>query len=362
MSKSQPTPPAPVLVQSGPTSEEQARLNTQAALEQRSLNMVNQYSPEGALEFTQRLDDDGNPVTLDGITQMDATQSFAPAQQALFDSSNRISQSFADTGEQQLGAVRDSLATPFTLDQFGNAPVVNEATRNATRDSIIQRLQPQMDIDRDALDQMLQNQGHVVDSPGYNNAMDEASRAKNDLYLAADAQSGNEMSRMFGLESSARDRAINEALMARSQPLSEMNAFITGSQPSRPSFVPTPQGQIAAPDFLGLEAANANMANNVNLAGFNARSNAATANTQGLYGLLGAGAMGAGYKWSDRRLKRSIRPLAIGCWPIVYAFKYIWSDAWEVGYMADEVAQAYPDAVRDVGGFLQVNYAEVPHG
>ena len=60
--------------------------------------------------------------------------------------------------------------------------------------------------------------------------------------------------------------------------------------------------------------------------------------------------------FSDRRLKRDI--LRIGSnGPLgVYQFKYLWSDQVYEGYMADEVAACFPEAVSEIGGYLAVNY------
>lgn len=74
--------------------------------------------------------------------------------------------------------------------------------------------------------------------------------------------------------------------------------------------------------------------------------------------LLAAGAAGAGAygKFSDRRLKRDISQVgALFDGTPVYSYRYLWSDAHEIGVMADEVE---PDAVSDINGFAVVDYAK----
>ena len=286
---SSPSPP-PVIINPGATAGQQATFNEEAALKQRALNMVDQYTPQGSMKWTPELGPEGEPATVEGIPQFRATTEYSPEQQGLYETSTRLAQQYADIGERQLGAVSESLAIPFTTEGLGPAPEVNEAQRTATIESILGRMQPQLTRDRSALETSLANQGFSVGSEGYDSAMDERNRALADIYLGADVQAGNEMARMYGLESNVRDRAINEILMQRTQPMSELASFMSGSQPTSPSFVPVPQGQIAAPDFMGASYLSAGQQNMYNMG----QQNLAMQNRQGLYGLLGTGAQAAG--------------------------------------------------------------------
>lgn len=64
---------------------------------------------------------------------------------------------------------------------------------------------------------------------------------------------------------------------------------------------------------------------------------------------------------SDRRFKRDIRPLATTATGIqLYAYRYIWSDTFFVGVMAQDLLASaqWRDAVVENGnGYYQVNYA-----
>lgn len=274
--------PAPVVVDAGASAMGQATFNKDAALQQRSLNMVDQYTPQGSLTYEKTGTEEG------GIPGMKQTTTYSPEQQKLYDTSIGLQQKYGDIGATQLGAVQSKLESPFSLDSLGAAPTINEATRTATRDAMLARLQPQMDKDRAALETQLANQGFVSGTQGYNTAMDERNRAVNDLYLGADVSAGSEMANMYGLQSSQRDKAINEILMQRNQPLSELASFMSGSQPTNPSFVGTPQGSVAAPDFQSAQLYNANAQNTANQNSYNN-------NMQGLYGIAGAAAGNTGY-------------------------------------------------------------------
>jgi hypothetical protein len=72
------------------------------------------------------------------------------------------------------------------------------------------------------------------------------------------------------------------------------------------------------------------------------------------------GTPGFGSIFSDRRLKRNItkigtRPDGLG----VYEFEYVWGGGRQIGLMAQEVQEVYPDAVGEAGGYLTVNYSKV---
>jgi len=134
-------------------------------------------------------------------------------------------------------------------------------------------------------------------SAAYDDALANINRANNDFYLGADAAAGNEMQQRYGLDVNARNQAINEALNQRNMPMSEMSTFMSGSQPVKPTFVGTPQGNIAAPNYAGLEAANASAQNSSAMNAYNQQLAGNRANTQGLYSLLGAGTNAVGYNW-----------------------------------------------------------------
>ena len=87
---------------------------------------------------------------------------------------------------------------------------------------------------------------------------------------------------------------------------------------------------------------------------------------------LGSGAMGADFsgamtKMSDRRVKEQVarvglHPLGLG----IYAFSYrppfdeVHGSGRQIGFMADEVAAKYPDAVSTgLDGYLRVDYGRL---
>jgi hypothetical protein len=291
MGKSQPSAPAPVIINPEQSAAGQASFNKEAALQQRALNMVDQYTPQGSTVY------EATGETIEGIPQYKVTQSFSPEQQQLYDATTRLQQQYGDIGEAQLGAVEGTLSSPFTLDGLGPAPEFNDAYRQQQTENMMVRLEPQFDERRSALETQLVNQGFTPGTAAYDRQMDEYNRAYNDALIAADIQSTNIAAQQYGLETTARDREINELLMQRQQPLSELSALMTGSQPTMPGFIPAPQGQVASPDLMGAQYASANAQNVANQNAYNQQMGQYNANLQGLYGLGGAGLGAAGFAW-----------------------------------------------------------------
>lgn len=294
MGKSRPSAPAPVVIDSGASAAGQASFNKEAALQQRALNLVDQYSPQGSTRF------EATGQEINGIPQMRAVTEYSPEQQRLYDLATQAQTAYGETANRQLENVRKAFETPFTLEGMGAAPTFNEEFRQRQTQNLLTRLQPQFDQRRAALETSLVNQGFMPGTQAYRNAMDEYNRAYNDALIAADIQGTGIAGQQYGFEANARDRAINEMLMQRQQPLAELSAFMSGSQPTMPGFLSTPQGSIAAPDLMGAQYASANAMNAANQNAYNQQMGAYNANLQGLYGLGGAGLGALGFGFGRR--------------------------------------------------------------
>jgi hypothetical protein len=80
---------------------------------------------------------------------------------------------------------------------------------------------------------------------------------------------------------------------------------------------------------------------------------AARANIVG--SIAGAATTGAIAK-SDRRVKKDIERIdKIGPFP-VYKFKYLWDEEEQIGFMAQDVEEIYPEAVIEINGIKHINY------
>lgn len=76
--------------------------------------------------------------------------------------------------------------------------------RRRVERALLERMQPQLDQDREQLDTQLANQGITLGSDAWRSARDDYSRSVNDARLGAILAGGQEQSRMVGME---RDRA-----------------------------------------------------------------------------------------------------------------------------------------------------------
>lgn len=276
------TPAAPAQPDPAATAASQAAANKETAIAQGQLNMINQATPWGNLEYTER------GKTAEGTPQYTVTQTLDPAQQELLDLSNAASKKYGETANAQMDAVRGTLSQPLDFSSLGAAAAPNETMRQSVYDSMMGRLKTQFDRDRAAMETSLANQGITIGSDAHNAAMDQFNRALTDARLAADTSALGQMGTMYGLEASARDKAINEMVMQRSQPLNELAAMMSGSQVTNPQFVGTPQVSMQAPDIMGATYANYNGAQNA----YNQQVASNNAMTGGLFG-LGASAIPA---------------------------------------------------------------------
>ncbi len=349
MGKKAPSPPAapdPVA-----TAQAQGAANREAAIAQQEMNMVNQRTPYGSVDY-QFI---GNSAA--GTPRYQATQRLAPEQQQILDLNNQASIRYGETANDQLTAVQGRLSAPLDFSTLGPAPTLNEETRQNVARSITERNQPNFDRRYDQLQTRLANQGFTdPSSQGYREATDEYYRGLNDFDLAADTAALGQASQLYGLEANQRDRAINEMVQERSVPLNELAAMLSGSQVQSPTYVGTPQSSIApAPVADSIYGSY-----NAQMNAYNQQLANANANRQGLYSLLGAGAQAGALAFSDRRLKTNI--LRVGTLPSglgLYSWNYIWGGAKWLGVMADEVRAWKPSAVKRIGAYDAVNYAEV---
>lgn len=278
-----PAPPDPVA-----TAAAQGAANKEAALASLETSMIGQQTPYGSLSY-ERVGQ-----TASGNPQYRAVTTLSPEQQQLLNLQNQGSINLGNLGIQQLGRISDAVAQPFDVSGAPAAPVFDTNYIQGLKNSLIQRDQSRMDAARQARITELANQG--ITDPGsqaYMRGIDEITRAQNDFSLGADVTASNLAAQKFGLDQSARERAIQEAAYLRDRPLSEYSAFMGASQPTLPSFSQTPVYQQAPADVTGPTYANYQG----QLAGYGADRQAGAATQGGLFGLGGAlGAAGI-RKW-----------------------------------------------------------------
>ena len=338
MGKSASAPPPPDY---SAAARETAEGNLDAARANIAANRVNQYTPYGSLEYeVSGSDPFGNPM-------WKATQSLSPVQQQLLDYQNQSSLGLGQLAGKGLGYVSKMLDTPFDTSQL---PTTGFNPSQSYQDAYMQRLQPQIQQGREALSVDLANRGIPIGTEAYKRAMASQSQRENDLLAAATTQG-------FGVGQQARQQGLQEQAYLRNEPLNTLNAVRTGSQVQGPTFVnPAMQANTAGADILGATQ----MGYNAQMGAANAQNAANNAMTQGLFSLGGAALM------SDIRTKENIQPIGIASNGLtVYSYEYkdefkdheLAGHGTHIGYMAQEVEQVFPYAVKTLNdGYKVVDY------
>lgn len=257
-------------------AQETAAGNLEAARTATAANRVNQYTPYGSLEYSinpeSQWDIYGNPT-------WSATQKLSPEQQQLLDIQNQTSLGLGNMAQTGLGYVEDMLQSPFDTSKLAQTGINPGETM---QDSVMRRLQPQIEQGKEALQAQLANQGVVPGTEAYNRAMTQQAQKENDLLTSAVIQGTQ-----TGL--AANQQGFQQLGYMRNEPLNTLNAVRTGSQVSSPNFVSNvpQQATTQGADLLGAATAQGNYATAANNASTAAGSNL----TSGLLGLGGAAMM-----------------------------------------------------------------------
>lgn len=247
-------------------------------------------------------------------------------------------------------------------------------------------LDPQFERGEDRLRTRLANQGAVEGSEAWDNAMTDFNQNKETAYRQARdssiAGSGNEASRLFGIDSAsrgqqygerltgadftnqargqafgenvtnadlsnaARGQGLGELLALRQQPLSEYGQLSGYSQPQMPTASgPTPvdlSGNVYRSYQGDLDIYNANQSGRNNL-------------LSSLFNL--GGTLGGAAILSDENAKENISPVGeIGDLGI-YTYNYVGDDKPQVGVLAQEAELVDPSSVsKGRDGLKRVNY------
>ncbi len=268
-------PKAPKAPDPVATAQAQAGMNRDTALTQQGINMVNQYTDDGSLEynqdgFTEFTDSQGNVIQ---TPRYSATTTLSPQQKAIKDQtdaaslnlgtiandqsaflqdylkggvntsgvpglqgsifglrssigggySGNVGGSFSDTlgsGYNSSfsgdigGSYRDTLGDGYATSYAGADDF--SADRQRYEDAIRTRMEPDLTANRDNLRNTLIAQGLRPGTAAWDSEMDRLSRSENDAQISAILAGGQEQSRMVGL---ARDAAVfgNDAITNRFQ-------------------------------------------------------------------------------------------------------------------------------------------------
>ena len=318
-----------------------AQGNLDAARAATAANRVNQVTPYGTLNYSITGQDPyGNPTWT-------ATSALSPDQQALYNYDIESSKGLGALQQKGLGYVSDMLSKPFDTSQL---PQTGINAGETMTDSIMRRLQPQLQQEQKSFDAQMANQGIPVGSEAYENARRAFDQRQNDRLTSAVIQGTQ-----TGLQ--ARGQGFSEQAYQRNEPINTLNAVRSGSQVTNPNsfYVNAPQqATTAGADLLGA----AGMTGNAAIAQANAENANRNAMMQGLFSLGGAAMM------SDIRTKENIKYLGqltngLPFYEFEYKpeFKGFGGEGKFVGVMAQDVEKVTPEAVIELpNGYKMVNY------
>lgn len=277
--KSPKPPPAPDYTGQART---QGAANLQSTIAGSILNRPNEITPYGTKTWRPSGSytipgAEGNPAV--DIPMFNSEIQFSPLGQERFDQEERINTKLGGLAESGINRVQDQFGTPFDMSKVPDMPVSPDvAGREAITAALLDRQAPQMQRMRQSKENDLLIQGHNRGGEAWNASQDDMNRGENDARLAAIMAGGDEQSRLFGLGTTARERAIQEQSTLRNLPLNEINALRTGAQITNPTFsgnvpVGTPQagnfaqaGQLQGQHDQGVYNAGVGSANSKNSA------------------------------------------------------------------------------------------------
>ncbi len=314
------------------TAAAQTGSNIDTATTQQILNMTNQVTPEGNLTYNQSgttayVGADGKTYNIPNYT---STKTYSPEQQKLYEQGVQGDTAMNDIALGQIDRIGGVLNTPFKYDTGDYEQWAGDLYGKLNNDTNASNTA--------AMEQKLANQGLQPGTPAFDDAMRNITygqdKARNDFMLGA------------------YNTGMNTALTERNQPLQEINALMSGSQVSQPTFTNTPTTGVNGTDVASL---------------INNQYNQQNANYQaklgGLSGLGGA-ALG-GWMMSDRRAKKNISKIGkLKDGTKLYSYEYKpevgGRGLMHIGTMAQEVMKKHPEAVAKADdGLYRVNYSRI---
>jgi hypothetical protein len=322
-------------------AEATARANVDAARIATAANRVNQVNPYGTLNYSITGEDPyGNPTWT-------ATTALSPDQQQLYNYDIATSKGLGQLQQKGLNYVSGMLDSPFDTSRL---PSTGINAGEQMSESIMRRLQPNLQMEQKQFDAQMANQGIPLGSEAYQNAKRMFDERQNDRLTSAIIQGTDTGMR-------ARGQGFSELAYQRNEPINTLNAVRSGSQVNNPNsfFINAPQqATTAGADYMGA----AGLTGNAAIADANAQNANRNAMMQGLFSLGGAAMM------SDIRTKENIKYLGnLGNGLPFYEFEYkpefkvIGGEGKFIGVMAQDVEKVQPEAViTRPDGYKMVNY------
>jgi hypothetical protein len=207
--------------------------------------------------------------------------------QQLLDAYNQTSLGMANLQGGAMDRVNSALSQPF--DTSGLQDISGTTGMDGWDKAsglIMQRMNPDLDVQQAALDTKLANQGLTAGSEGWGTQQYQFGKQRNDANVAAQLAGSQVQNQMFNQAVTGNQAILQQRNFIRQQPLNELNALRTGAAVTNPTFMGGgQQGQTSGPDLLGASSSQYNAA----LGNTNAQNAQAAQTTSAGVGLVGAG-------------------------------------------------------------------------
>jgi hypothetical protein len=315
----------------------QTSVNFGTAAANQYFNNPNEYTRDGSKTYSQSndwyefTDSDGK---VHRVNRPNVTTKLSFMQEAIAKQNDARSLSMAKTGSR--------LADQFGKKLTDNFSLGNEAVEKRIYELGSKRVNEDAARADEALRTRLSNQGIKVGSAAYDNEMNNFNRGQND--------------RMNQLLLSGRGQASQELIAEDNQRVNQLNAIMSGSQVSQPTFTTGFNGSnMPGVDMAGIYA---------NYDSARAKNAEASANSFGQFGdIMGNLFAGAGPKllaFSDARLKKDMKKIGetddgLG----IFKYRMKSGGGIQIGLKAQDVEKKMPSAVKKhPSGYKMVDYAK----
>jgi len=396
-------------------AQEAAKSSKEVTEQQTWANRPDQNTPWGSTTWQNQQVWD--PSTQQYLNKWTQNTKLDPEAQRALDAQLKLTGDRSELGGSMMGRARDEFGQQMDWNKFqqgGQAVGPGDLQKGISTDGLTNidpsqryydkagdaiynqwesRALPQQAKDTDRLRTQLYNMGVKEGDSIYDEEMRKLRESQGDQQRQAAYQatigSGQEASRMFGMDSGARgqmfgermgqggfanqaagqqfgqnmqssqyqtqlrQQQIAEEMQKRGFSLNEINALISGQQvamPNMPGFNTAQRSD--STDYLGA----AKLQGQSDLDRFNAQQQAIQGMMSGMGDMAGGFFGTKGIMGSDRRIKTDIELVGkTNGGTNIYRFRYITGGPMMFGVMADEV----PEAAIDVDGILFVDYSKV---
>jgi hypothetical protein len=232
------SPQAPATPDPYRTASAEGQSNIQTALANQTLGNPNvvgptgstTYSPSGQFETITM--PDGSKQQVQRQTQ---TTSLSAPEQKIYDLNAQARTNVGQIGVDQSARIGDLLGKPVDYSDLKLDPNSFSADRQRVEQAMYERMQPQLDRSRAALEADITNKGFVQGTEAWRSAMDDHNRGVNDLRLGITAAGLGEQQGMYGMARDAAGYEMSRRSGERNAPINEITALMSGSQVSAPS-------------------------------------------------------------------------------------------------------------------------------